>query len=132
MSQELMWLTLTVLMTALFWVPYVLNRIAVRGLMGAMANPPADAPPGAAWAERASAAHKNAIENLVVFAALVLTVHVTGLESGFTATACLVYFLARAGHFVVYTAGIPVLRTLVFAVAFFAQLALALRLLGIV
>ena len=43
MSIELFWLTLTVVMTALFWIPYILDRIAVRGLMGAMANPsPAD------------------------------------------------------------------------------------------
>ena len=39
MSSELFWLVLTVAMTGLFWVPYILDRIMVRGLMGAMANP---------------------------------------------------------------------------------------------
>jgi hypothetical protein len=39
MSSELFWLALTVAMTGLFWVPYILDRIMVRGLMGAMANP---------------------------------------------------------------------------------------------
>jgi len=39
MSRELMWLTLTVILTGLLWIPYILDRILVRGLMGAMANP---------------------------------------------------------------------------------------------
>jgi hypothetical protein len=34
MSTELFWLMLTVAMTGLFWVPYILDRIMVRGLMG--------------------------------------------------------------------------------------------------
>ena len=38
MTTELFWLTATVLMTALMWMPYILNRIAVRGLIGALAN----------------------------------------------------------------------------------------------
>ena len=39
MSRELLWLTLTIGLTALIWVPYILDRIMVRGLMGAMKNP---------------------------------------------------------------------------------------------
>ncbi len=38
MTTELFWLIATVLMTALMWMPYILNRIAVRGLIGALAN----------------------------------------------------------------------------------------------
>ena len=33
MSRELLWLTLTIALTALIWVPYILDRIMVRGLM---------------------------------------------------------------------------------------------------
>ena len=39
MSKELFWLTLTAAMTGLLWVPYILDRIMVRGPMGATANP---------------------------------------------------------------------------------------------
>ena len=39
MTREIFWLTLTVILTGLLWVPYVLNRCKVRGLGGAMANP---------------------------------------------------------------------------------------------
>ena len=35
MTRELFWLTLTVILTGLLWVPYVLNRCQVRGLGGA-------------------------------------------------------------------------------------------------
>ena len=39
MTKELMWLTLTVILTGVLWVPYILDRYLMRGLMGAMANP---------------------------------------------------------------------------------------------
>ena len=39
MTRELFWLTWTVILTGLMWVPYILNRCQVRGLGGAMANP---------------------------------------------------------------------------------------------
>ena len=39
MTRELFWLTLTVILTGLLWVPYIINRCQVRGLSGAMANP---------------------------------------------------------------------------------------------
>jgi uncharacterized MAPEG superfamily protein len=72
MSKELFWLTLTVAMTGLIWVPYILDRMMVRGMMGALANPsPSDAPQ-TAWAQRMTASHTNAVENLVIFAPLVL------------------------------------------------------------
>ena len=36
---ELFWLTLTTVLTGLVWVPYILDRMAVRGLMGTLDNP---------------------------------------------------------------------------------------------
>ena len=72
MTRELMWLTLTVILTGVLWVPYILDRIMVRGLMGAMANPSRKDKPQSAWALRLYFAHTNAVENLVIFAALVL------------------------------------------------------------
>lgn len=130
MTTELYWLAATVLMTSLMWMPYVLNRIAVRGLWGALANETPQSPPHAPWAERAMAAHKNAVENLVVFAPAVLVAHVIGVSTSVTATAAMLYFLARLVHYVVYTAGIPVARTLSFAVGAFSTIAIALVVLG--
>lgn len=126
MSKELFWLTLTAAMTGLFWLPYVLDRIMVRGLMGAMANPSPSAPPQSRWAERQMRAHANAVENLIVFAPLVLTANALGISTGATATACAVYFWARLAHYLVFTLGIPVARTLAFAAGFAAQAVLVL------
>ena len=131
MSTELFWLTLTTLMTALFWVPYILDRMAVRGIAGAMANPSPQDKPQSPWADRAMRAHRNAVENLAVFAALVLTAHLLGVSTGLTAFAATIYFWARLAHFLVYTAGIPMARTLAFAVGWLCQMAIALSILGI-
>jgi uncharacterized MAPEG superfamily protein len=121
MSRELFWLTLMVAMTALIWVPYILDRAMVRGLAGSMANPsPGDAPQSA-WARRMMAAHVNAVENLVVFAPLVLIAGDLNVYSATTTFACALYFWARLIHLVVYTLGIPVARTLAFSGGFLAQ-----------
>ena len=130
MSQELMWLTLTVILTGLMWVPYVLDRVMVRGLMGAMGNPSPDDAPQSPWAQRLQHAHVNATENLVIFATLVLTLQVMQHATASTAIACAVYFWARLAHALIYWAGIPVLRTLAFTVGFLAQLALVLAVFG--
>ena len=53
MTRELFWLTLTVILTGLLWVPYILNRTQVRGLTGAMAKSLARChKPHAEWATR--------------------------------------------------------------------------------
>ena len=132
MSAELYWLTLTVAMTGLLWVPYILDRFATRGIMGTFANPSPDLPAQSAWAERLKAAHYNTVENLVVFAPLVLTLHVLGISTATTVLACAVFFWARLAYVVIYTMGIVVLRTLAFSIAFFAQAALVLAIFGLI
>jgi uncharacterized MAPEG superfamily protein len=126
MSKEIFWLVLTVAMTGLFWVPYILDRAVVRGLVGSMANPSPNDKPQSAWAQRAMAAHENATENLVIFAPLVLVAQALGISTPATALACVLYFWARLAHFVIYAAGIPVLRTLSFVAGFVAQAILVL------
>jgi len=130
MTRELMWLTLTVILTGVMWVPYILDRIMVRGVMGAMANPSRRDKAQSPWAQRLYFAHTNAVENLIIFAPLVLILDALGHATEATAIACAVYFWARLAHAVVYTIGVPVLRTLAFAVGFLAQAALVLAVFG--
>jgi uncharacterized MAPEG superfamily protein len=130
MSKELYWLTLTVILTGLLWVPYILDRAYVRGLVGCMANPSPNDRPQSAWAQRLQKAHYNAVENLVLFAALVLTLNVMHHSTESTVLACAVYFWARLAHAVIYALGIPILRTLAFTVGFLAQVALVLAVFG--
>ena len=127
-TTELSYLTWTTIITALMWMPYVLNLIAVRGLVVAVSYP-VDPKPLAPWAARMKQAHANAIENLVVFATLVLVAHIAGVNNEVTAIACAVYFWARVVHFVVLGFGIPWIRTLSFVTGFGCQLALAWQIL---
>ncbi|MGM4918049.1 MAPEG family protein [Tardiphaga sp. 813_E8_N1_3] len=131
MTRELFWLTLTVILTGLLWVPYVLNRIMVRGVTGAMANPSRNDKPLADWANRLLFAHDNAVENLIVFAPLVLILNAADVSTPTTVLACAVYFWSRVVHLVVYTLGLPIFRTLAFLVGFFAQAVLAVAILRI-
>ncbi|HWM80889.1 MAG TPA: MAPEG family protein [Pseudolabrys sp.] len=130
MTKELFWLTLTVVLTGLMWVPYIIDRIRVRGLMKTMGNPTSKDTPQHGWAMRLYFAHTNAVENLMIFAPLVLILDSLGVANANTAAACAVYFWARLLHVVVYTAGIPVLRTIAFAIGFLAQAVLALAIFG--
>ena len=131
MTPELMWLTLTIILTGILWVPYIIDRIMVRGLMGAMANPTRRDKAQSAWAQRLYFAHTNAVDNLVVFAPLVLILDALGHTSTWTVAACAVYFWARVAHAIVYALGIPVARTLAFAVGFAAQAVLVLAVFGL-
>ena len=130
MTKELLWLTLTIILTGLMWVPYILDRVMVRGLMGAMANPSRNDKSQSEWAQRLYFAHTNAVENLIIFAPLVLILDAQGYSTQNTIIACAVYFWARLAHAVVYTMGVPVLRTLAFTVGFLAQVALVFALFG--
>jgi uncharacterized MAPEG superfamily protein len=130
MTREVMWLTFTVILTMVMWIPYTLDRVKVRGLMGAMANPSRDDKPQSPWAQRLYFAHTNAVDNLVVFAPLVLILDSMGISSQTTVIACAVYFWARLAHAVIYAMGVPVLRTVSFTVGFLAQAALVLAVFG--
>lgn len=131
MKPELFWLALTATMTALFWLPYVLNRTLRQGIPGVLLNPPMTAPPvEAEWALRAKRAHSNAVENLVVFAALVLTAHAAGVSNATVALWSAIYFWSRLGHFAVLTFGLPYLRTLIWTVSWIAQLVIAWQVLS--
>ena len=124
MTVELRYLALVALLTALTWVPYILNEIAVRGLMDAVGYP-ANPKPLAPWAQRMKAAHYNSVENLAVFAALVLTAHAAGITSTAIATSAMVYFWARVVHLAAYTFAVPWVRTLAFVAGFLCQLCIA-------
>lgn len=127
MSIELTYLTWVTALTAVMWIPYILNMIMVRGLIDAVGYP-SDPAPLSPWAQKMKAAHANAVENLVVFAALVLTANAVGVSTDSTVMACQLYFWARVVHFASYTFAIPWVRTLSFLVGFAGQAMLLLAL----
>ncbi len=128
MTPELKILTWVAALHLLVWIPYILNLILVRGIVDAVGYPE-EPKPMAAWAQRMKAAHYNMVENLVVFAALVLTASIAGVSNDTTVLACTVYFWARVIYVIVYTLGIPWLRTLAFFAGWLATAAILVELL---
>ena len=131
LTTELYWLTLTVLMTGLMWLPYIINRMTEQGIAFAIWDPQGETKTAVLWADRMARAHKNAVENLVIFAPLVLTLQLSQSNNELTALACMVYFFARLIHYFVFSFGIPMLRVITFMVSVAAQLILAFTVLGI-
>jgi len=124
MTPELKYLAYTAVLTCLMWIPYVLNILARNRISDAVGYP--DEPLAMApWAERLKKAHYNAVENLVVFASLVLIANALDISNAATVSAAAFYFWARLVHVVAYGAGIPWVRTLAFAVAWGSILCIA-------
>jgi uncharacterized MAPEG superfamily protein len=76
-----------------------------------------DLPPIEGWPGRAARAHRNLLESLVLFAALVLVAAVAGKLNAATALGAQLFFWARLVYAVVYLAGVPWARTAVWAVS---------------
>src|SRR5512139_641312 len=119
MKTELLYLVWVTVLTGVIWVPYILDRVAVRGLPDAVGYPE-NPKPQSPWAQRLMKAHANAVENLVVFATLVLLVNALGISGQAIASSAVVYFWARVVHALSYTFAVPWVRTLAFTVGFLA------------
>jgi len=129
MTPELKYLTLIAVYTALFWVPYILNVVANNKISDAVGYPD-DPLAMAPWAERLKRAHYNAVENLVVFATLVLVANALEISNAATTSAAAAYFWSRVIHPVAYTLAIPWLRTLSFTVAWGGIICIAWQILA--
>jgi uncharacterized MAPEG superfamily protein len=133
-SDTTSWLAATTVLTGCLWIPYVLDRFRTLGIARTLGNPrPGDADAQSPWAHRARQAHVNAVENLAVFAPLALLAIALGVgHTPLAAGAAATYFFARVAHFALYTAGVPVVRTLAFLIGFGAEAALLLAVTGVV
>ena len=132
MSQLEFYTGLSAVWIAIAWVPYLLDRIMVRGLVGAMANPSPDLAPQSDWAVRAKAAHVVAIQAFSAFAPLAILAMIRIPEDGYPNILALTFFIGIFAHYVIYAIGITVLRTLSFSLAALSTLALGLRVLGFI
>ena len=127
MTAEMMNLVWVTALTGVLWMPYIMNSMVVRGFNETMGYPE-NPSPLSRWAEKMKAAHYNAVENLVVFAVLVLVLHNVGISNSTTVMATEVYLWARVLHVFAYTFAVPRFRTLPFLVGFGCQAALLLQL----
>lgn len=81
------------------------------------------------WAGRAKRAHLNMIENMVLFAALVLIAVTAGKANAMTAMGAMIFFWARLAYAVIYLAGIAWLRTAAWFVSVIGMAIIAIELL---
>ena len=130
-SPDIYWLVLTVVLTALLWIPQILHSILRAGIKTALLYPDEAATHYADWAVRSKAAHNNAVENLVIFAPLVVLVLLLDAGDELTALTTLVYFLTRIVHYVMHVLAIPLMRTVAFLIGFACQLILGISILSI-
>jgi uncharacterized MAPEG superfamily protein len=86
-------------------------------------------PAAAGWAGRAQRAHHNMLENLALFAALVLIAVISNKTNSTTLLGAQLFFWARLAYAVIYVAGIPWLRTAVWLVSVVGLLLIFLQLL---
>jgi len=83
----------------------------------------------ASLAGRAQRAHRNMLENLVLFAVLVLMAQLAGRTNALTQVGAMLFFWGRVAYAVIYLAGIPWLRTGAWAVSILGLLIIFLQLL---
>jgi uncharacterized MAPEG superfamily protein len=116
MKPELMLLVWAVLLT------FVQMLVAVSGAtlqvgLPALAGNREGLAPCTGWAGRAARAHRNMLESLVLFAALVLVAVIAGRTNATTLLGAQLFVWARLVHAVIYVAGIPWLRTVAWLVS---------------
>lgn len=110
MSIELKLLVWSVALTIVQAVVAVLGGMGQVGLPRLIGNRE-NMPELDGWAGRAARAHRNMIENLVLFAALVFVVQATGRANAMTALGAQLFFWGRLLYAPIYVAGIQWLRT---------------------
>lgn len=130
METAYFYLALSGLLTILLWTPYILARLFTWGLPTFLNNYPegfpAKQPEAPLWAQRAQRAHLNMVETMPAFIAVVLAAgFFAASKPGLAETVgqwAMIFFFARIAHAVVYTLGIPYLRTPVYLISWAAVL----------
>jgi uncharacterized MAPEG superfamily protein len=128
MTQELMYLLWTAVLTGVLWIPVVVGFLTSRGVLTADDYRLAPTSPLPAWVQRANRAHMNAVENFAPFAAVVLVAHAVGVSTPVTQTCAAIYFYARLAHVVIHLSGTGLLkaRTVIFTVGWTAFIVYAI------
>jgi len=110
MKPELMWLLWAVALTVVQMLVAVSGATLQVGLPMLAGNRDG-LPPFTGWVGRAMRAHRNMLENLVLFTALVLTAVVAGKTNEMTLLGAQLFVWGRLVYSIVYLAGVPWVRT---------------------
>ncbi len=131
MTPELTWLTLTAILVASLWIPYIVGvkRHAVEGQDSFLR--PHDLTAYPPWVHRAHRAHLNLVEQALPFAIVVLIAHESGVSTPLTVTAAALFFWLRVAHAVGMISGrarFPA-RPIIFTAGWLAILVIAVEVL---
>jgi uncharacterized MAPEG superfamily protein len=116
MKPELTLLTCAVVLTLAQAVIAVLGAMMQVGLP-MLAGNREGMPEITGWGGRAARAHRNMLEKLVLFAALVLVAVAAGKTNAMTLLGAQIFVYARLAYAAVYIIGLPWIRTGVWAVS---------------
>lgn len=127
MTSDLTYLLMSVVLT---FVQMLIAAAAANQAVGltTLAGNREDVPVLTGVAGRAKRAHLNMIENLVLFAALVLIAAVAGKANATTAMGAAIFFWARLAYAVIYLIGVPWLRTVAWFVSVIGMIMIAWQL----
>ncbi|MEL7212897.1 MAG: MAPEG family protein [Pseudomonadota bacterium] len=106
MSIELTYLTLSALLAASLWMPFIIGVNATQAREVADFNRPPDLSRMPAWVHRAHRAHLNMIEQFLPFVALVIIAHLQGVSTQVTVIAAAAFFWLRLAHAVGMISGL--------------------------
>ena len=123
-------------LTLLIWsvaLTFVQMLVAVSGAtlefgLPDLAGNREDLPPATSWAGRAQRGHRNMLENLVLFAVLVLVTEITNKNNAMTGFGAELFFAARVIYAIIYVIGVPWLRTGVWGISMIGLILIFLQL----
>jgi len=122
MAKELTVLTWSICLGIVYVLIAASLMTSQRGLGWNIGNRDGDAARLSGAAARAQRASRNFLEPFPFFAAAVLAVVVAQRTSPHTALGAQIYFWARVAYLPIYIIGIPYVRSLVWAIAFWGLL----------
>ena len=129
MTTEVLMLAATGGLLLLLTVFQGTRNVLALGLSTAAGNQH-DIAPWTGWNDRLNRAIRNLMEAIAIFVPIVIAVQIAGLNNETTAMGAQIFVIARIAHAVVYTLGIPWVRTAAWFVGVVGIIMVASPLLG--
>lgn len=116
MTPELMMLLWSVILTFIMIMIPAADSLIKNGVK-TQGGPRDEMPEPSVFNKRASRLVHNMLENMALFTPLVLVAHMAGVSTENTVLGAQIFFYARAAHAIIYLAGWPMVRPLVWFIS---------------
>lgn len=127
MTTEIFYLTLTSILLASLWIPYIIGTNMVTSDPGPDFVRPPDLASRPPWIHRAHRAHLNLLEQFVPFATLIVLAHLLTISNTITAWCAILFFWVRLAHAIGMISGLAKFpaRPIIFVAGYVTILVLA-------